>query len=70
MVINSIEFRAELKKRMTELSLRNKDLAEKTGYSVHTIDCVTSGYHAKISDKLAATIIEVLDMPEHFARSA
>lgn len=64
MVLNTVEFRAEMKKRMTERGLKNKDLAEKTGYSLNSIDCVTGGYRAKISDKLALAIIEALDMPE------
>lgn len=64
MVVNSIEFRAELKKRMTELGLRNKDLADLTGYSINSIDCVTSGYRSRISDRLAAAIYQALNMPE------
>lgn len=70
MVLNTIEFRAEAKKRMTELGLRNRDLADKTGYSLNSIDCVISGYRGKISDKLYDAIFKALDMPEHFARSA
>lgn len=62
MVVNSPELRGEIKKRMTEQGLRNKDLAQKTGYSLNAIDCVTSGYRYKISDKLMTAIAEALGM--------
>lgn len=62
MVVNSPELRGEIKKRMIERGLRNKDLAEKTGYSVNAIDCVTGGYRAKISDNLMAAIASALGM--------
>lgn len=70
MVVNTVEFRAELRKRMVELGLRNKDLAEKTGYSVNSIDCVTGGYRTRISDELAAKICEVLKIPLDSYRTA
>ncbi len=67
-MLNSVEFRGEMKKRMVEKGLRNKDLAEKIGYSISSIDRVTSGYQARISDALAAAIIGALDMPEQNAQ--
>lgn len=70
MVANTVEFRAKIKQRMTELELRNKDLAEKIGYSVNSIDCVTGGYRTRISDELAAKICEVLKIPLDSYRTA
>lgn len=64
MVVNTIQYRAELKKRMMEFGLKNKDLAKLTGYSINSIDCVTSGYRGRISDNLAAAIYQALNMSE------
>ncbi len=67
-MLNSVQFRGEMKKRMVEKGLRNKDLADKIGYSISSIDRITSGYQARISDNLAAAIIEALDMPEQHSQ--
>ena len=53
-------FAAEIKKQLTIKGWKNADLAKATGYSIESINRLTSGQRA--SEKLINTVAKVLDI--------
>ena len=53
-------FAAEIKKQLTIKGWKNADLAKATGYSIESINRLTSGQRA--GEKLINTVAKVLDI--------
>ena len=53
-------FAAEIKKQLTIKGWKNADLAKATGYSIESINRLTSGQRA--GEKLINTVAKVLDL--------